>query len=172
MLVVVDASVLIHLSRIGRFQLIKSLYGSAVVSPGVYQEVVEKGWGLPGSSETEKAVNEGWIKIMSVANRKKVRELAREFGIQIANAETIQLALEVRPDFVLADEEEIRRLAEEGHFKIRGCLGILIDGARKGLLSVSEARRGAEKLRASGYRISREILKSFYALLKRLEERS
>lgn len=59
MLVVVDASVIIHLSRIGRFQLIKSLYGSAVVSPGVYQEVVEKGWGLPGSLETEKAVNEG-----------------------------------------------------------------------------------------------------------------
>jgi len=173
MLVVADASVLIHLSRIGRFQLIKSLYGSAVISSGVYQEVVEKGWGLPGSLETEKAVNEGWIKVMSVMNKKKVRELAREFGIQIANAETIRLALEVRPDFVLADEEEIRRLAEEeGGFKIRGCLGILIDGARKGLLSVSEARSGAKRLRASGYRISREILKNFYALLKRLEERS
>ena len=172
MLVVVDASVLIHLSRIGRFQLIRSLYDSAVVSPGVYQEVVEKGWGLPGSSETEKGVNEGWIKVVNVADRKKVRELAKEFRIQISNAETVQLAQEVRPDFVLADEEEIRRLAEESGFKIRGCLGILIDAARKGLLLASEARRGAEKLRDSGYRVSREILKTFYSVLKGLEERS
>lgn len=27
----------------------------------MYVEVVEKGWGLPGSLETAKAFNEGWI---------------------------------------------------------------------------------------------------------------
>jgi len=171
MRVVVDASILIHLSRIGRFHLIKSLYGNAVISSSVYEEVVEKGWGLPGSLETEKAIHDGWIKVMSAANKWKVRELAKKFRIQMANAETVQLALEVKPDFVLADEEEIRRLAEENGHKIRGCLGILIDGVRNGFISASEAKSGVKELRTSGYRVSREILKAFYALLKGLEER-
>jgi len=171
MLVVVDASVLIHLSRIGRFHLIKSLYSDAVISRGVYEEVVERGWGLPGSLETEKAVNDGWVRVVDVANKWRVRESAKKFKIQTVNAETVQLALEVKPNFVLADEEEIRRLAEENGLKIRGCLGILIDGVRNGFISVSEAKNGVEELRASGYRMSREILKAFYALLKGLEER-
>lgn len=81
------------------------------------------------------------------------------------------MALEVKPNFVLADEEEIRRLAEENGLKIRGCLGILIDGVRSGFISISEAKKGVEELRASGYRMSREILKTFHALLKSLEER-
>jgi len=171
MRVVVDASVLIHLSRIGRFHLIKSLYGSVLISSSVYEEVVDKGWGLPGSLETEKAVDDGWIKVVSVANKWKVRELAKKFKIQIANAETVQLALEEKPDFVLADEEEIRRLVEENGLRIRGCLGILIDGMRNGVISVSEAERLVEELGTSGYRVSREILKTFDALLKGLGKR-
>lgn len=170
MLVAVDASVLIHLSRIGRFHLIKSLYQNAVISPSVYREVVEKGWGLPGSLETEKAVHEGWVKIVDVVNKWKVREIAAQQRIHMANAETIQLAQEVKPDFVLADEEEIRRLVEENNIRIRGCLGILIDGVRRKLISISEAKRGVQELRNSGYRISIEILKTFDALLKGLEE--
>jgi hypothetical protein len=41
---------------------------------------VEKGWGLAGSLETEKAVGDRWINIL--ANEEKVRELAGEFGIK------------------------------------------------------------------------------------------
>lgn len=129
------------------------------------------GWGLPGSLETEKAVDDGWIKVASVANRWKVRELAKKFKIQIANAETVQLALEQKPDFVLADEQEIRRLAEENGLRVRGCLGILIEGVRNGFVSVSEAEGLVEELGTSGYRVSREILKTFHALLKGLVKR-
>ena len=171
MQVVVDASVLIHLSRIGRFHLIKLLFGNAVISPSVFEEVVEKGWGLPGASETEKAVDDGWIKVVGVINKWKARELARKFKIQTANAETVQLALELKPEFVLADEEEIRRLADEAGIKIRGCLGILIDAVRNGFISVSEAKAAVEELRGSGYRMSGEILKNFFAIIEGLEER-
>ena len=46
MRVVSDASVLIHLARIGYFRLLKDLYGEVVIATGVYSEVVERGWGL------------------------------------------------------------------------------------------------------------------------------
>lgn len=170
MLVVADASVLIHLSRIGRFRLLESLYERVVICPGVYAEVVERGWRLPGSIETEGAVNEGWMRVVDVADKRKARRTAKEQGIQMANAETIQLALEIKPSLLLANEE-VRSLAEEAGLKIRGCLGILIEGARKRLTSVPEARRGVEELRASGYRVSDEILKAFYSILEGLEER-
>ena len=170
MVVVVDASVLIHLSRIGRFHLIKSLYEDIAICQSVYGEVVERGWGLPGSLETDRAAHEGWIRVLDVVNKWKTREIAKEYGIQIANAETVQLAREINPDFVLADEEEIRRLVEEDGLKIRGCLGILIDGVRKKLIPISEAKKGVEELRTSGYRISNAILKAFHEILEGLEE--
>jgi len=171
MLVVADASVLIHLSRIRRFHLLESLYERVAICPSVYAEVVERGWRLPGSMETERAVNEGWMRVVDVMDKRKARRTAKEQGIQMANAETIQLALEIKPSLVLANEEEVRSLAEEAGLKIRGCLGILIEGARKKLISVPEARRGVEEIRASGYRVSDEILKAFYSILEGLEER-
>jgi len=149
----------------------KSLYKTVIICPSVYNEVVEKGWGLPGSMETETAVREGWVRIVDVVNKWKAREIAKEKRIHMANAETIQLARETNPDFVLADEEEVRSLAEEDDFKIRGCLGILVDGVRKKLISISDAKKEVKGLRASGYRMSDEILKAFYDILKSLEKR-
>ena len=73
--VVADASVLIHLSRIGRFELLRQLYETIVIPKGVYTEVVEVGWSLPGSVETERGIKEGWIKVVSVGDRLAVREL-------------------------------------------------------------------------------------------------
>ena len=171
MFVVADASVLIHLSRIGCFHLLKSLYGDVVICPSVYVEVVERGWGLPGSVEIERAVHEGWMKVVDIVDKRKAGETAREHNIQVANAETVQLAQEAKPDFVLANEEEVRSLAQGFGLRIRGCLGVLVEAARRKLISVLEARDKGEELRASGYRMSNEILKSFYVALKSLEER-
>ena len=41
---------------------------------------MEKGWGLAGSLETERAVGNRWINIL--AHEEEVRELAGEFGIK------------------------------------------------------------------------------------------
>lgn len=67
--VVADASVLIHLSRIGRFHLLKNVYNEISITSSVFAEVVEKGWGLAGSIETERAVHEGWIKVVDVVDK-------------------------------------------------------------------------------------------------------
>ena len=167
--IIADASVLIHLSRIGLFDLLRSLYHELTISPSVFHEVVEKGWGLPGSRETNRAVLEGWVKVTSVANRPEAVKIAEHHGIQMANAETVRLAKELKSSLVLADEQEVRGLVEDYGFEVRGCLGVLIEAARARLITASEAMKAAEELRSSGYRISNKTLKSFREALKLIE---
>ncbi|MEM3549504.1 MAG: DUF3368 domain-containing protein [Candidatus Bathyarchaeia archaeon] len=130
--VVADASILIHLSRIGRFHLLRDVYRELHITPSVFAEVVEKGWGLAGSMETERAVRDGWIKVLDVVDKWKARENSVTRGIHLANAETVQLAREVHASILLADEEEIRELAVESGLMVRGCLGLLVEAVRKG----------------------------------------
>jgi len=169
--IISDASVLIHLSRIGLFSLLKSLYSELTISPSVFHEVVEKGWGLPGSKETNRAVLEGWVKVVSVVDKAESVKIAERHGIQMANAETVQLAKELKSSLVLADEEEVRRLVEEYGLEVHGCLGVLVEAAKARLITVSEATKAAEQLRGSGYRISSKTLKSFREALKLTEGR-
>jgi len=42
---------------------------------------------------------------------------------------------------------------------------------RNGFISVSEAKAAVEELRVSGYRMSGEILKNFFAIIEGLEGR-
>jgi len=167
--VVADASVLIHLSRIGRFELLRQLYETIVIPKGVYTEVVEVGWSLPGSVETEKGIKEGWIKVMSVGDRLAVRELTVRHGLHTANAEVVQLAGELGVVEVLADDAKVRLLVERRGLKVRGCMGLLIEAAKRGFLSVSDARRALNELVEKGYRVSREVLRMAHELLSRLE---
>ena len=157
---------LIHLARIGRFHLLKKVYDQISITSSVFTEVVEKGWGLAGSMETEKAVHEGWIKVLAVTDNWKARELAVVLRIQLANAETVQLAREVKADVLLADEMEVRELAAEFSLGVVGCLGLLVEAVRRGLMSVEEARQDAKRLMDEGYRISKEVLRRFYTILE------
>lgn len=164
--VVADASILIHLSRIGRFHLLRDVYGELHITPSVFAEVVEKGWGLAGSMETERAVRGGWIKVLDVVDKWKARDNSAMYGIHLANAETVQLAREARASILLADEEEIRELAVKSGLEVRGCLGLLVEAVRRRLISVNEAKRDAERLTEEGYRVSEEVLKEFLLILR------
>ncbi len=164
--VIADASILIHLSRIGRFRLPNAIYGKIVIASGVFIEVVEKGWGLAGSLETEAAVRDGWIKVMQVDDKLKAREIAATRGVHLANAETLQLALETRATNLLADEHEVRELASEFGISVTGCLGLLVQAARRKLITTIEAETDAETLVREGYRTSEAVLREFHTLLR------
>jgi len=151
--------------------LLKNVYNEISIASSVFAEVVEKGWGLAGSIETERAVHEGWIKVVDVVDKWKVREMAVARRIHLANAETVQLAREAKASILLADEEEVREVATEFGLEVRGCLGLLVEAVRRGLISVKEAEQDAKKLIEEGYRISEEVLKEFYIMLRSEESK-
>ena len=168
MVIVSDASVLIHLSRIGRFHLLKGLYDRVFIASTVFSEVVERGWGSAGSLETNRGVRDGWMKVLNVVHRWKAREMAVAHRIHLANAETVQLARELKAAVLLADDEEVRELAIEFGLEVRGCLGLLAEAARGMLITVGDAKRDAQRLVEEGYRVSEEVLREFYKLLEEL----
>ncbi len=69
--VVADASILIHLSAIGRFYLLKEQFKEIMIPEGIYREVVIEGWRLPGSLETSEAVRSDLINVVQVMDREK-----------------------------------------------------------------------------------------------------
>ena len=151
--------------------MLKNVYNEISITSSVFAEVVEKGWGLAGSIETERAVHEGWIKVVDVVDKWKAREMAVTRRIHLANAETVQLAREAKASILLADEEEVRELAAEFGLEVRGCLGLLAEAVRRELISVEEAKQDAKRLIEEGYRISEEVLKEFYIMLRSEESK-
>ncbi len=107
----------------------------------------------------------GWLMVSSVDDRSKVATLMHRYGISLGNAETIQLAVEYEAELALADEVEVRLLLEEYGVKVRGCIGILIEAAKRGVISMDESKNGIERLVETGYMVSDNVLKRAYELL-------
>ena len=93
-----NASPLIHLSLIGRIDLLRC-YSSIIIPSAVWREVVEEGGMRPGVKEIRKLHDEGLLSIMEPSNSALVQLLEQD--LHSGEAESIALALEVRPDILL-----------------------------------------------------------------------
>jgi predicted nucleic acid-binding protein len=76
MSIVSNASPLINLARIGKFNLLHKLYGELIVSKAMRQEVSVEGAGHPGADEVKTAP---WIKVRAVTNRPLVLQEAEKW---------------------------------------------------------------------------------------------
>ncbi len=141
-----DSSTLIHLSMIGRLDLLKEFFSRIVIPPAVWREVVEEGKGRPGAIEVEKARQEGWIEIAIPRNESLLRLLRRE--LDEGEAEVIALALEYQVALVLLDETEARDIAELYALPKTGVVGLLIRAKREG--KISSLRVELDRLRHEG----------------------
>lgn len=130
-----NASPLIHLSLTGRIDLLRC-FSSVRVPPAVWREVVEEGGMRPGVKEIQKLHDEGFLSIMEPSNSTLVQLLEQD--LHSGEAESIALALEVRPDILLLDESEARRIAGSYGIPVTGTLGILIRASRDGRITSLE----------------------------------
>lgn len=123
-LAISDSSTLIHLSKIGRLDLLKDFYGSVTIPLTVWKEVVLEGEGRDGAEEVTRARDDGWIQIDSPKNSDFLILLRRE--LDDGEAEAIALAVENSPSILLVDETDARKIARLYNVAITGVLGILI----------------------------------------------
>ncbi len=77
--------------------------------PAVWREVVEEGGTRPGAAEIRQARDSGWISVREPVNTDLVRLLEQD--LHAGEAESIVLAIETKPDVILLDEAEARRIA-------------------------------------------------------------
>lgn len=144
-MIVSNAGPLIHLTKIGRLNLLKELFKSVVIPKTVKIEVIERGKerGAPDAFLIENEVGK-WIIVEEDIND-KVKEIAKRAGIELGEAIVIMLAKE-KGFPALIDDSAARRFAIGLGLEVTGSIGVLIKVAKAGINTKEEALEGLEKL--------------------------
>ncbi len=163
-MIVGDSSPLIHLSRIGRLQLLRKVYGTILIPRGVWDEVVGQGEGRPGGSEVQIGVEEGCIRIEKVS---VTRRLEAE-GAEGADAEVIALARQRRIP-LLSNDRTLAAIARPAGVRVIWLTQALVEAVEKRVLSSREARVVLRELVGSGLRVRSEVLAEIVHLSEQVE---
>ncbi|MGB9860045.1 MAG: DUF3368 domain-containing protein, partial [Moorellaceae bacterium] len=129
MKVVSNSTPLIALARINELKLLHDIFGSIIIPPAVYREVVIEGAGRPGMKEVKDAP---WVTTIEVQNHLAVALLRTD--LDPGESEAVVLAKELEADYLLIDEGKARRVAKASGIRIMGTLGVVALAAQKGLL--------------------------------------
>ena len=162
MIVVSDTTPLIGLASIGRFELLRKLFGEIYIPRAVYDETVVFGREKGGAKREVSGAK--WVKVKEVKDRLAVEVLLDE--LDLGEAEAIVLAREVNADWVLMDEKKGRRKLEQLGLQKIGTIGILLKAKEKGYIAT--LRPELERLRENGFSISQRVID---AVLERANEK-
>ena len=127
--VISNTAPLTNLAAINQFDLLRRLYGELWIAEAVWQELNAGGQAWPGRDHV---ANAPWITRRAVANRPLVTALREH--LDPGEAETLALAVEYPPAWVLMDEREGRHTAQRLGIKTVGVVGVLIEAKARGLI--------------------------------------
>jgi predicted nucleic acid-binding protein len=140
-IVIADASCLITLENINETDLLPKLYEQIYVTPEVADEVGES---LPE-----------WAHLRSSLNHTLIDQLC--VNLEIGEATSIALALDLPNCVLIIDEKKGRRTAKQLGISITGTFGVIMKGFESRL--IDDPSSVVERLEQVGFRIS-ESLKS------------
>ena len=119
MIVVSDTTAISNLLTIGRADLLTTLFERVIIPPAVWTELLAFHPELPD-----------WLEVVTVSQVQRMRDYQR----LVHAGEAIALALEVRPDWLLIDDSDGRRLAKQEGAPVIGLMGVLLLAKERGLL--------------------------------------
>lgn len=148
--VISDTSVLCYLTLIGEIRVLESLFGSIVIPKAVLAECVH-----PGAPESLRMLfaspTPPFIQVAEADNI-----LPETRMLDAGEAAAISLAWHHRTDsLLLLDEKRGRAVAQSLGLRVRGILGIMVEGHRRGLLDFDVM---VTRLRQHGFRIADSLL--------------
>ena len=150
-LVVADASPLIGLAAAGAFDLLRRLFGRVTVTAAVRDEVMAGG-DRPGAREIAEAIESGWVE---VAENPAASGQFTDLGV--GEASTLAFAIENSARcLVLMDEPLGRAHARAYGIAVTELAGVLLAAKRAGF--ISSVRQYLERLEASNFRLSEEVI--------------
>jgi len=127
---------IIHLSEIGCFHCLR-IVENLLIPKSVELEIRSKN--APGKNELRDA---GWItaKELKGDQKKKADKIARDFGIELADAEAIVLARTNDIKLLFTDDKSAREIAEYYGLEVHGSAGIIARAYRNKILSYEEVK--------------------------------
>jgi predicted nucleic acid-binding protein len=158
--VVCDASTLIALARIGQLDILVKIEAQVVIPMAVYEEVVVKGAGKPGSDEIRQA---SWIETREVSDRDVVAQFRTVLGA--GESEVIALAKESDADLIILDDEDARDAALSEGLNVVGLLAFLVLAKEEGI--IDQVRPLLDALRRQGFFISDDL---YHHILRKSDE--
>jgi len=164
-LIVCDSAPLIYLSKTGRLELLKQLYGEVLIPKGVFDEVVTQAVGKPGASEVQKAVGTRWVKVEVVS----VPRSLRAEGAEGADGEVIVLAAKKGLP-LLTNDRALAGIARTHRVALKWLTQTLPEAVRASVLSPLEARTLLRDLVRAGLRVRSEILAETINLIEKSEK--
>lgn len=129
MIIISDTSPISGLLIIEHIHLLKELFGTIVIPQAVYREILalEK-FGF----STQVIQMENWILKLEPKDQLLVQRLSED--LDSGEAEAIALALEIKADLLIIDENKGRAVAKKHGLKSTGVIGILLRAKERGLI--------------------------------------
>ncbi|RAV29496.1 DUF3368 domain-containing protein [Sinomicrobium soli] len=139
-IIVSDTSCLILLDKLGRIDLLESLFGEISITGIIAGEFGKK---IPGFIKIENPKDKNYQRIL-------------ESLLDPGEASAIALALEREESLLIIDEHKGRREARQLKLNYTGTVGILIVAKEKGLISsVTEI---LDEIQRTDFRLSEELI--------------
>lgn len=129
MILVLDASALITLARIGHLDLLRQAGDEIYIPQAVYDEVAGLAPDRPGSQEIARAT---WLRRENVRDREAVTRLRHRLGR--GEAEAIVLAGALGEAVLVLDDGTARHAAEQEGRTVVGLLGLLLFYKERGTI--------------------------------------
>ena len=161
---VLDSSAIIALAEINMANVIEALDMEIIVPQAVYEEVVVKGRGRPGSGELEDLARQGKVKVLAPRDRALVEALHDPLGM--GESEAIALAVEHGCTVVL-DDRIARLKAKSMGLAVKGTIGLLRLAYDKGIIDKNKLVRALRELKEHGFRVSNSIINEILKKLKK-----
>ena len=133
---------IIHLSEVDYFHCLR-IVENLLIPRSVESEIRSKN--APGKNELR---NAGWITTIKLdgVQKEKADKIAKDFGIELADAEAIMLAKTNDIKLLFTDDKSAREIAECYGLEVHGSAGILARAYRNRILSYEEVKDALEKL--------------------------
>lgn len=151
--VVSNSTPLIYLAKIGRIDLLRAVFGEVFIPQEVKNEVVDKGklLGEEDAYIVEKAINEGWLKVLP---NEKIEVPMKLHEGEVA---ALSLAKKLNIKIVLLDEVSARSAARLLDLTPRGTVFVLLKAQEKKEIDLDECIEILNSLIDKGFRLKEEV---------------
>lgn len=165
---------MIIFGKLNKISILAKIYKNLEISNKVYEEVVLKG--------IEQNSSDAFIVKQYIENKEiKVYDLGKKFldtadkiqviyDIDMGEAETIALALQLTQKEIIIDEIAAREAAKSFGIKPTGSLRILLIAYQKNLIIKEEINDLIAKMQDSKYRFSPKVLIEFWELFGKMKK--
>ena len=172
---IANASPLIIFGKLNKISILNKIYKNIEISSKVYEGVILKG--------IEQNARDAFIAKQCIDDKKlKVFNLDKKFldvsnkiqviyDIDIGEAETIALALQLNQKEIIVDETAAREAAKSLGIKAIGSLRVLLVAYRDNLISKEEINKLIAAMQDSKYRFSPKVLIEFWDLFGKIRKK-